>query len=516
MSQGYNTDNGYSEFYPNAAADTFQILGKGVSDNDVSVSYTDVYSTPVTPGLVPMGIRVIQKSYSWNAGRAGLILPLEYTLINISAHVIDSVYLGMFVDPDVGPVSDAAFYLHDYSAYLPQVRTAYAHNSIDAGSTPVGVTVLGVPGNLASLRFVWQWYGFTVPGSNDSVLYAWMAGKPFGIQLIDSNQSPTVPTDTHFMLSFGPLGTMNPGDTLRFAVAIVGGQSVSGGSNSLEVNAQNALVLHNRGYSLPPAMPMPRLEIQGDTAKIRFRLHWGPSLLDPLEVWDDSNHLAGTFPDSSWRRAQPPSGHTMGGRIFGGYRLSRRTDTTAWQLLGEFDLRGDSTAKATVDTAYVDSAILSDTHYYYKLTAFSIPDVAVIQCPLAGGGVVDDTIYALSVESSPVYDTAEFIFAGVRDGNNRLAGDFALSQNYPNPFNPTTTVSYALPGRSVVTITVYDLLGDVVAVVRNAAHMEGGYYTDRIDASQLASGIYFYRIHATRLTNPSSTFDRVPKMVLLK
>jgi len=518
VSQGYNTDNGYSEFYPGTAADTFQILGKGISDNDISVSYSDVYSIPITPGHIPMGIKVIEKSYSWNAGKAGLILPLEYTLINIGLHVIDSVYLGIFVDPDVGPLGDAAFYLHDYSAYLPQVRTAYAHNSIDAGSTPMGVTLLGVPGNLDSLRFVWQWYGFTVPGTGDSLLYAWMAGEPFGTQLIAPDQSPTVPTDTHFMLSFGPLGTMNPGDTLRFEVAIVGGQSVSGGSNSLEANAQNALVLHSRGYFLPPALPIPRLESQPQLENGRPAIHlqWGSSGLDPFTIWDDSNHLAGSFPDSSWRRTQPPSGHTMGGRIFGGYRLSRRTDTTAWQLLSEFDLRGDSTTKATVDTVYIDSTIFTDTHYYYKLTAFSIPDVAVIQCPLTGGGVADDTIYAFSVESPAVYDTADYGFAGVRDSDSRLPREYALGQNYPNPFNPTTTVSYALPGRSVVTIKVYDVLGAEVAVLRSAEQMEGGYYTERIEASHLASGIYFYRIHATSSAVPVKTFDHVMKMILLK
>jgi hypothetical protein len=85
---------------------------------------------------------------------------------------------------------------------------------------------------------------------------------------------------------------------------------------------------------------------------------------------------------------------------------------------------------------------------------------------------------------------------------------FRLYPAYPNPFNPTTTLSFALPAPSWVSLTIYDITGRLVATVANG-HYETGSYRIPFDGSGLASGIYFYRLKA-------GAFTDTKKLVLMK
>jgi hypothetical protein len=96
-----------------------------------------------------------------------------------------------------------------------------------------------------------------------------------------------------------------------------------------------------------------------------------------------------------------------------------------------------------------------------------------------------------------------------------LPKTFALYQNYPNPFNPVTTLEYQLPVESKVRLTIYNILGQVVARLVEQVQ-QAGYKSARWIAANAASGIYFYRLEATSVTNPSKTFTSVKKMVLMK
>ena len=75
---------------------------------------------------------------------------------------------------------------------------------------------------------------------------------------------------------------------------------------------------------------------------------------------------------------------------------------------------------------------------------------------------------------------------------------FSLSQNFPNPFNPSTTIAYSLPGSELVSLKVYNLLGQEVAALVNEVK-EAGNYTVTFDATGLASGTYIYRLQAGSL-----------------
>ncbi|MGA9116589.1 MAG: C25 family cysteine peptidase [Bacteroidota bacterium] len=85
---------------------------------------------------------------------------------------------------------------------------------------------------------------------------------------------------------------------------------------------------------------------------------------------------------------------------------------------------------------------------------------------------------------------------------------FTLDQNFPNPFNPVSQIRYGLPERSHVRLTLYNLLGERVATLVDEVR-EAGHHTAVVQAGNLASGVYFYRMEAGR-------FSFTRKMVLLR
>ncbi len=92
--------------------------------------------------------------------------------------------------------------------------------------------------------------------------------------------------------------------------------------------------------------------------------------------------------------------------------------------------------------------------------------------------------------------------------NSTIAANYSLSQNYPNPFNPSTTIKYSLLHDSKVSLKVYDLLGREVATIVNDFRQAGEYQAE-FNASNFASGVYFYRLETDKFTS-------VKKMVLVK
>ena len=76
---------------------------------------------------------------------------------------------------------------------------------------------------------------------------------------------------------------------------------------------------------------------------------------------------------------------------------------------------------------------------------------------------------------------------------------YQLAENYPNPFNPSTTIEFEVPNAELVTLKVYNTLGQLVSTLVNQ-HLAAGAYKFRFDASNLSSGIYFYALDAGDVT----------------
>jgi hypothetical protein len=107
---------------------------------------------------------------------------------------------------------------------------------------------------------------------------------------------------------------------------------------------------------------------------------------------------------------------------------------------------------------------------------------------------------------------------------NDVPEAFHLYQNYPNPFNPITTIEFTLPQDGIVNLKLYNLLGQEVLTVISSEIYEAGMFDVEIDASNLASGVYFYRLVVSGI-NPDAdpdeptggkTFSETKRMILLK
>ncbi len=100
------------------------------------------------------------------------------------------------------------------------------------------------------------------------------------------------------------------------------------------------------------------------------------------------------------------------------------------------------------------------------------------------------------------------VVTGITEVNSNIPDAYALGQNYPNPFNPSTNINFSIKNPGLVSLKVYNTLGQEVATLLNE-EKAAGTYTFSFDASKLSSGIYFYSI-------TTGNFTATKKMILIK
>jgi hypothetical protein len=102
-----------------------------------------------------------------------------------------------------------------------------------------------------------------------------------------------------------------------------------------------------------------------------------------------------------------------------------------------------------------------------------------------------------------------------------IPDEFYLEQNYPNPFNPSTSIRFSLPTDVVVTLMVYNEIGQEVAVILDQVNLQRGIHEIGFVAGDIPSGTYFYRLIAEGKAErsgeqPKQKFVSVRKMLFLK
>ncbi len=157
-----------------------------------------------------------------------------------------------------------------------------------------------------------------------------------------------------------------------------------------------------------------------------------------------------------------------------GLDMERRTEESMWQKIAF--IKGSGTTNQPVEYSYSDRK-LKPGKYFYRLK----------QIDYNGNYEYFDLALPVII-SKPK--------------------EFSLGQSYPNPSNPKSNIDFQLPERTKVSISVYNLLGQLAAELVNT-EMDAGIYTVEFDGSGLSSGTYIYRITA-------GNFTEVKKLVMVK
>jgi len=142
---------------------------------------------------------------------------------------------------------------------------------------------------------------------------------------------------------------------------------------------------------------------------------------------------------------------------------------------------GNSSTKQTY--SFIDRDVVNGITYWYKLEDISIYGTSMMHGPI-------------SVKPS------------LKEPSELLPDTYSLGQNYPNPFNPTTVIPFDLPEKTCVNLVLIDVLGNEVKEITTGEYV-AGHHEIELNAADLATGIYFYKIEA-------NGFVDVRKMVVVR
>jgi len=161
--------------------------------------------------------------------------------------------------------------------------------------------------------------------------------------------------------------------------------------------------------------------------------------------------------------------------------------------------------------------------------SFNSMNMLNVHFGLAGASVIDSIIVKwgggltqvfTGVSTNKFYrlnegSTLGEIVIGLDPISSEIPKRFALKQNYPNPFNPNTKIKFDIPFSGRISLNVFDVKGSLVKVIYSGTVNAGVFAVD-FNASELPSGVYFYKLEVRNAGSSTNSFVETKKMVLVK
>jgi len=177
---------------------------------------------------------------------------------------------------------------------------------------------------------------------------------------------------------------------------------------------------------------------------------------------------------------------------------------------GDFDIDGD--LDLAVTNAYSNNVSIFRNNGDATFQSVANFGVGSQPVPVFAADLDGDSICDLAIANEISNDVSVLINrtsrVGIDNGPALFPSEFQLSQNYPNPFNAQTTIQYSLPNQSVVSIDIFDILGRKITQLSEGVQ-ESGTHEIIWDASDVTSGVYFYRLTA-------GEYQETRRMLMLK
>jgi hypothetical protein len=506
-----------------------------ISDQMFSCWYTD--NTPeaiaIYPEHNPLDIMVRQESYQWNVPGYDDFVGIEYTITNIGAAVLEDIYVAFFADPDIGRRTTPNYWADDATGSFmdPLLCTMYGGVSLDFAyaydadgdggqvTSYIGYAFLGHPTDPT---------GEVAPAEVGIASYAAFSGdQPFEeggdptndferYELMSSHTRDSdsmVPRDQRQLITAGPFVELLPGSTLTVQVGIVAGDGLTGlrdnmvaaqltydgawfnfdgnpltgiaGRETRLVGPLEGVVVDTcQGSELITIPPGEVVYVNEDCAHEIFEklgcgysdadsvlyltgvdhkelpVHWWPPPLDPVPVFVSGFDAAsiGQSVELFWDIAADEE--------IRGFRVYRRTSE-----LEPLEILNRDGLLSSDERTYTDKSVRVGETYSYTL------------------GVV-------------LADNSEILSPNAMVTIGALA--LRLDQNHPNPFNPRTTISFTVPERGHVRLSIYSAHGRLVRTLVDETVAGGGKDVswDGRDANgaTVSSGVYFYRLETGKQT----------------
>ena len=228
--------------------------------------------------------------------------------------------------------------------------------------------------------------------------------------------------------------------------------TTNGGSNWIEIT--NDVPTGFNGFQAPTNL------LGYAVGNIGLILKYVDTTYTPVELINFSSESDGQNVVLKWLTATETNNK--------GYEVQRKVDGNYWEPVGF--VKGNGTSSIRHSYSYTDR-IDNPGNYSYRLK---------------------------QIDFNGSFEYSKEIYVAVMKPTK-----FFLEQNYPNPFNPTTRISFIIPTASRVLLTVFDVLGREVTTLINKT-MIAGYYNMEFNASELASGIYYYRFKLKETTESIS------------